>query len=163
MHRVDPRVVAHQRRPFARRPRARRSNHPADSSPACAEPGAARAPARQLRTLRNYERRGLLAEPARRPGGHRVYPPAAPTVTPMSAACVTVPHIRAPTIADRTRCGQVGPPGRCRGPRRCLALRLSTQARPRRRPPTAPPPESQIGPRFGYLRSSLLFADPQCV
>jgi DNA-binding transcriptional MerR regulator len=33
-----------------------------------------------LQTLRYYERRGLLAEPARSPGGHRVYPPAALTV-----------------------------------------------------------------------------------
>jgi DNA-binding transcriptional MerR regulator len=32
-----------------------------------------------LQTLRYYERRGLLAEPARTPGGHRLYP--ADTVT----------------------------------------------------------------------------------
>jgi DNA-binding transcriptional MerR regulator len=31
-------------------------------------------------TLRYYERRGLLAEPARSPGGHRLYPPEAVTV-----------------------------------------------------------------------------------
>ncbi|MFI5953020.1 MerR family transcriptional regulator [Cryptosporangium sp. NPDC051539] len=31
-------------------------------------------------TLRYYERRGLLAEPARTPGGHRVYPAEAVTV-----------------------------------------------------------------------------------
>ncbi|MFR9777500.1 MerR family transcriptional regulator [Micromonospora sp. MS34] len=31
-------------------------------------------------TLRYYERRGLLAEPARSPGGHRVYPVEAVTV-----------------------------------------------------------------------------------
>ncbi|WP_433272134.1 MerR family transcriptional regulator [Actinosynnema sp. CS-041913] len=31
-------------------------------------------------TLRYYERRGLLAEPERTPGGHRVYPPEAVTV-----------------------------------------------------------------------------------
>jgi DNA-binding transcriptional MerR regulator len=31
-------------------------------------------------TLRYYERRGLLAEPARSPGGHRLYPPDAVTV-----------------------------------------------------------------------------------
>lgn len=28
-----------------------------------------------LQTLRYYERRGLLAEPERSPGGHRLYPP----------------------------------------------------------------------------------------
>jgi DNA-binding transcriptional MerR regulator len=28
-----------------------------------------------LQTLRYYERRGLLAEPQRSPGGHRLYPP----------------------------------------------------------------------------------------
>ncbi len=33
-----------------------------------------------LQTLRYYERRGLLAEPQRSPGGHRVYPPQALTV-----------------------------------------------------------------------------------
>ncbi|MET9664742.1 MerR family transcriptional regulator [Streptomyces sp. NPDC006475] len=31
-------------------------------------------------TLRYYERRGLLAEPARSPGGHRLYPPETVTV-----------------------------------------------------------------------------------
>ena len=33
-----------------------------------------------LQTLRYYERRGLLAEPRRSPGGHRLYPPEALTV-----------------------------------------------------------------------------------
>jgi DNA-binding transcriptional MerR regulator len=33
-----------------------------------------------LQTLRYYERRGLLAEPQRSLGGHRVYPPEAVTV-----------------------------------------------------------------------------------
>jgi MerR family mercuric resistance operon transcriptional regulator len=33
-----------------------------------------------LQTLRYYERRGLLAEPERTPGGHRVYPEQAVTV-----------------------------------------------------------------------------------
>jgi len=33
-----------------------------------------------LQTLRYYERRGLLAEPDRSPGGHRLYPPEAVTV-----------------------------------------------------------------------------------
>jgi MerR family mercuric resistance operon transcriptional regulator len=33
-----------------------------------------------LQTLRYYERRGLLAEPERTPGGHRLYPAAAVTV-----------------------------------------------------------------------------------
>jgi MerR family mercuric resistance operon transcriptional regulator len=33
-----------------------------------------------LQTLRYYERRGLLAEPARTSGGHRAYPPDAVTV-----------------------------------------------------------------------------------
>jgi len=32
-----------------------------------------------IETLRYYERRGLLAEPARSPGGHRLYPPEAVT------------------------------------------------------------------------------------
>lgn len=33
-----------------------------------------------VQTLRYYERRGLLPEPARSPGGHRLYPPGAVTV-----------------------------------------------------------------------------------
>jgi DNA-binding transcriptional MerR regulator len=33
-----------------------------------------------LQTLRYYERRGLLAEPDRTPGGHRIYPPETITV-----------------------------------------------------------------------------------
>ncbi len=33
-----------------------------------------------LQTLRYYERRGLLAEPRRSPGGHRLYPAGAVTV-----------------------------------------------------------------------------------
>jgi DNA-binding transcriptional MerR regulator len=33
-----------------------------------------------LQTLRYYERRGLLAEPRRSPGGHRLYPPDSLTV-----------------------------------------------------------------------------------
>ena len=33
-----------------------------------------------VETLRYYERRGLLAEPDRSPGGHRLYPPEAVTV-----------------------------------------------------------------------------------
>lgn len=33
-----------------------------------------------LQTLRYYERRGLLDEPERSPGGHRLYPPEAVTV-----------------------------------------------------------------------------------
>jgi DNA-binding transcriptional MerR regulator len=33
-----------------------------------------------IETLRYYERRGLLAAPARSPGGHRLYPPEAVTV-----------------------------------------------------------------------------------
>jgi MerR family mercuric resistance operon transcriptional regulator len=33
-----------------------------------------------LQTLRYYERRGLLADPARTSGGHRVYPPDAVTI-----------------------------------------------------------------------------------
>jgi DNA-binding transcriptional MerR regulator len=33
-----------------------------------------------LQTLRYYERRGLLAEPARTPGGHRLYPADAVTL-----------------------------------------------------------------------------------
>ncbi|PSL53758.1 MerR family mercuric resistance operon transcriptional regulator [Saccharothrix carnea] len=37
-------------------------------------------------TLRYYERRGLLAEPARTPGGHRLYPPEALTVLRMIKA-----------------------------------------------------------------------------
>ncbi|MCP2341567.1 MerR family transcriptional regulator [Actinomadura rupiterrae] len=36
-----------------------------------------------LQTLRYYERRGLLAEPPRSPGGHRLYPPEAVTVLRM--------------------------------------------------------------------------------
>lgn len=33
-----------------------------------------------IETLRYYERRGLLADPERSPGGHRLYPPEAVTV-----------------------------------------------------------------------------------
>lgn len=33
-----------------------------------------------LQTVRYYERRGLLAQPRRSPGGHRLYPPEAVTV-----------------------------------------------------------------------------------
>jgi MerR family mercuric resistance operon transcriptional regulator len=33
-----------------------------------------------IETLRYYERRGLLADPQRSPGGHRLYPPEAVTV-----------------------------------------------------------------------------------
>jgi DNA-binding transcriptional MerR regulator len=33
-----------------------------------------------IETLRYYERRGLLATPARSPGGHRLYPPEAVTL-----------------------------------------------------------------------------------
>ena len=40
----------------------------------------ARAAGVHHQTLRYYERRGLLAEPDRTPGGHRVYPPEAVTV-----------------------------------------------------------------------------------
>src|SRR5512132_1688327 len=40
----------------------------------------ARAAGVNHQTLRYYERRGLLAEPDRTPGGHRVYPPEAVTV-----------------------------------------------------------------------------------
>jgi DNA-binding transcriptional MerR regulator len=40
----------------------------------------ARAAGVNLQTLRYYERRGLLAEPDRSLGGHRVYPPEAITV-----------------------------------------------------------------------------------
>jgi DNA-binding transcriptional MerR regulator len=40
----------------------------------------ARAAGVNLQTLRYYERRGLLAEPDRSPGGHRLYPPEAVTV-----------------------------------------------------------------------------------
>jgi DNA-binding transcriptional MerR regulator len=40
----------------------------------------ARAAGVNLQTLRYYERRGLLAEPQRSLGGHRVYPPQAVTV-----------------------------------------------------------------------------------
>ena len=40
----------------------------------------ARAAGVNLQTLRYYERRGLLAEPDRSLGGHRVYPPDAVTV-----------------------------------------------------------------------------------
>jgi DNA-binding transcriptional MerR regulator len=40
----------------------------------------ARAAGVNQQTLRYYERRGLLAEPDRSPGGHRLYPPEAVTV-----------------------------------------------------------------------------------
>ena len=40
----------------------------------------ARAAGVNQQTLRYYERRGLLAEPARSPGGHRLYPAEAVTV-----------------------------------------------------------------------------------
>ena len=38
-----------------------------------------------IETLRYYERRGLLAEPDRSPGGHRLYPADTVTVLRVSA------------------------------------------------------------------------------
>ena len=46
-----------------------------DVSPGMRSAQVARAAGVNLQTLRYYERRGLLAEPDRSPGGHRLYPP----------------------------------------------------------------------------------------
>ena len=51
-----------------------------DVSPGMRSTQVARAAGVNLQTLRYYERRGLLAEPDRSPGGHRLYPPEAVTV-----------------------------------------------------------------------------------
>jgi DNA-binding transcriptional MerR regulator len=51
-----------------------------DVSPGMRSAQVARAAGVNLQTLRYYERRGLLAEPDRSPGGHRLYPPEAVTV-----------------------------------------------------------------------------------
>jgi DNA-binding transcriptional MerR regulator len=51
-----------------------------DVSPGMRSAQVARAAGVNLQTLRYYERRGLLAEPDRSPGRHRLYPPEAVTV-----------------------------------------------------------------------------------
>lgn len=50
------------------------------SGPALRSGQVAKAAGVNLQTLRYYERRGLLAEPGRSLGGHRLYPPEAVTV-----------------------------------------------------------------------------------
>jgi DNA-binding transcriptional MerR regulator len=51
-----------------------------DSSAGLRSAQVARAAGVNQQTLRYYERRGLLVEPERSPGGHRLYPPEAVTV-----------------------------------------------------------------------------------
>jgi DNA-binding transcriptional MerR regulator len=51
-----------------------------DSSASLRSAQIARAAGVNQQTLRYYERRRLLAEPERSPGGHRLYPPGAVTV-----------------------------------------------------------------------------------
>src|SRR5687768_7468503 len=51
-----------------------------DVSPGMRSAQVARAAGVNVETLRYYERRGLLAEPDRSPGGHRLYPAEAVTV-----------------------------------------------------------------------------------
>ena len=51
-----------------------------DSSAGLRSAQVARAAGVNQQTLRYYERRGLLVEPERSPGGHRLYPPDAVTV-----------------------------------------------------------------------------------
>ena len=46
-----------------------------------------------LQTLRYYERRGLIAEPARSPGGHRAYPPEAVTLPTVIKAALNAPPV----------------------------------------------------------------------
>ncbi|WP_246037582.1 MerR family transcriptional regulator [Saccharothrix texasensis] len=58
-------------------------------------------------TLRYYERRGLLSEPDRTPGGHRLYPPEALTVLRMIKAAQRLgsPWTRSPTCSTRAAGG----------------------------------------------------------
>jgi DNA-binding transcriptional MerR regulator len=56
-------------------------------------------------TLRYYERRGLLAEPVRSPGGHRLYPPEAVTVLRVIKAAQRL-GFTLDEVADLLRMGQ---------------------------------------------------------
>ncbi|GAA4226440.1 Zn(2+)-responsive transcriptional regulator [Actinomadura meridiana] len=62
-------------------------------------------------TLRYYERRGLLDDPARTPGGHRVYPPEAVTRIHMIKAAQRLGFTLDETAALLTS-AQHGPPSR---------------------------------------------------
>ena len=73
----------------------------------------ARAAGVHQQTLRYYERRGLLAEPDRTPGGHRVYPPEAVTVLRVIKAAqrlgFSLDEVADLLQTDRHRHGQVDP------------------------------------------------------
>lgn len=58
-----------------------------------------------IETLRYYERRGLLAEPERSPGGHRLYPPEAVTVLRVIKAAQRLGFTLA-EVADLLELGQ---------------------------------------------------------
>ena len=66
-------------------------------------------------TLRYYERRGLLAEPLRSPGGHRLYPAAAVTVLRIIKAAqrlgFTLDEVASLLDVGRHRHGQQPEPG----------------------------------------------------
>ncbi|MEU4742058.1 MerR family transcriptional regulator [Actinosynnema sp. NPDC023658] len=66
-------------------------------------------------TLRYYERIGLLAEPERTPGGHRMYPPEAVTVLRVVKAAqrlgFTLDEVADLLEAGRHRHGTTGPSG----------------------------------------------------
>ncbi len=74
-------------------------------------------------TLRYYERRGLLTEPERTPGGHRLYPPEALTVLRMIKAAqrlgFTLDEISDLLDVRRRRLG----------PRRATGLRARAEAK----------------------------------
>ncbi|NUW38543.1 MerR family transcriptional regulator [Nonomuraea rhodomycinica] len=54
-------------------------------------------------TLRHYERRGLIAEPARSPGGHRAYPPQTVTLLTVIKAAQRL-GFTLDEVADLTHC-----------------------------------------------------------
>lgn len=61
-------------------------------------------------TLRYYERRGLLAEPTRSPGGHRLYPPETVTVLRGIKAAQRL-GFTLDEVADLLRVGPTAPGG----------------------------------------------------
>jgi DNA-binding transcriptional MerR regulator len=65
----------------------------------------ARAAGVNQQTLRYYERRGLVAEPTRSPGGHRLYPPEAVTVVRIIKAAQRLGFTLA-EVADLLAAGQ---------------------------------------------------------
>ncbi|WP_199516237.1 MerR family transcriptional regulator [Nucisporomicrobium flavum] len=64
-----------------------------------------------IQTLRYYERRGLLAEPGRSPGGHRLYPPDTVTLLGVIKAAQRL-GFTLDEVADLLRTGGRRHPGR---------------------------------------------------